>query len=196
MEDLRAFLCDPGGRGGTIMSWLCTRRCDGGSEDFARRLRRTRTVVLNCANIGCVYAANRRRRDGELAGKMQGSYNNFEWEGVRKAMEYYWDRGVTPQGVCKHRTAQLSPVPLDLRDHVSLCPVVDNQAGIDDLFTIRVAMKYGCQLVDNDNYRDWKAGVHEDVRQWLSSEGAGASLKVTYIFDLNGRFLPSLEPPE
>mmetsp|Transcript_94376 Transcript_94376/g.170459 ORF Transcript_94376/g.170459 Transcript_94376/m.170459 type:complete len:82 (+) Transcript_94376:10-255(+) len=67
-----------------------------------------------------------------------------------------------------------------------------------DLFTIRLAMRYGCQLVDNDNYRDWKHqerkwGTDDDIRQWLLN-GEGVHLKVPYIFDRMGRYIPSVPP--
>lgn len=53
--------------------------------------------------------------------------------------------------------------------------------------------------MDNDNYRDWKReegkwGTTDDIRDWL--QGDGKRLKVTYVFDRTGRFVPSAPPPE
>merc|ERR1719282_8313 len=154
----------------------------------------SRMVVLNCANIGCAYV-KAVRRNGR--GTDHLSSCNFDWEGVRRAFQFYEKNGVLPQGVCKNRTAVLSPVPEDLKPRIIVCPVVDDHPDADDLFTIRLAMKYRCQLVDNDNYRDWKSGEHgnidDEVRNWLI-RGEGAKLKVTYVFDCMGLFLPSIDP--
>lgn len=46
-------------------------------------------------------------------------------------------------------------------------------AGSHLRFTIRLAMRYGCQLVDNDNYRDWK---REENRRWFGPPGQPADL--------------------
>jgi len=155
-----------------------------------------RVVVLNCSNIGFTYATAVRERGGQPA-------DRFDWEGVRQAVQYYMGEGVFPIAVCKNRTAVCSPVPEDLAQYVTLCPVVDDVHDADDLFTIRMAMRYACQYVDNDNYRDWKhqADKHssdDDLRAWLTA-GDGARLKVSYLFD---RFLkyvplkPALSGPE
>lgn len=157
-----------------------------------------RTVVINCANVGCLYAESRRQL-------LQGSYQspnsseqNFDWEGVRRAFQFYESHGLRPQGVCKNRTAVVAPVPPDLDSRVIVCPVVDNQKDADDLFTIRLAMRYSCQFVDNDNYRDWKHeegkwGTDDHIREWLL-HGDGVALKVSYVFDRTGRFIPSAPP--
>jgi len=142
-------------------------------------------VILNCANLGHTYTHER------------GLGQRFDWEGVRKAIRFYDDLGVASQGVCKRRTAMKSPVPADLKSRVVVCPTVDDDGDADDLYTIRMAMHYGCHFVDNDNYRDWKRNRDkscEDVQEWLS-RGDGAKLKVTYIFDYFGRFIPSMSPP-
>jgi len=89
-------------------------------------------VVLNCANIGCVYAESTRPPSSEQ------NAGAFDWEGVRRALSYYEEHGMRPQGVCKNRTAKLSPVPPDLQSRVIVCPIVDNQKDVDDLFTIRM----------------------------------------------------------
>mmetsp|Transcript_7559 Transcript_7559/g.13979 ORF Transcript_7559/g.13979 Transcript_7559/m.13979 type:complete len:570 (+) Transcript_7559:56-1765(+) len=157
----------------------------------ASRLRPERMVVLNCANIGFQYNY---LCSGSAA--TQGSCR-FNWEGVRQAILFYERCGVVPQGICQHRTALYSPVPQDLQERVTVCPHVDDQNDADDLFTIRVAMRYSCQFVDNDNYRDWKHDpqrTDHDVREWLLY-GDGARLKVTYVFDRFGRFIPSAHPP-
>lgn len=125
--------------------------------------------------------------------------NKFDWEGVRRAFEYYDLRGVNVQGVCKNATARLSPVPADLKSRVIVTPIVDSTKDVDDLATIRLAMAYKCQFVDNDNYRDWKwdsskRGAEPDIRQWLA-QGEGRKLKVTYVFDSQLQFIPSALPP-
>jgi len=154
-------------------------------------LQPKRMVVLNCANIGFQYSY---LRSGNAAS--QGPCR-FDWEGVRQAIRFYKRCGVVPQGICQHRIALYSPVPQDLQECVTVCPHVDDQSDADDLFTIRVAMRYSCQFVDNDNYRDWKHDpkrTDHDVREWLL-HGDGAHLKVTYVFDTFGRFIPSAQPP-
>lgn len=147
-------------------------------------------VVLNCANIGFSYAESARKFGWEVSGQ-------FEWEGVRRVFRYYKGFGITPQGVCKNRTAALHGVPDDLKPHIIVCPVIHTVKDLDDLATIKLAMKYGCQFVDNDNYRDWKKGegkrVEEEVRCWLQ-QGEGTKLKVAYIFDRTGSFVPC-QPP-
>lgn len=147
----------------------------------------SKSVVLNCANIGFHYAAATEREEG-----------HFSWEGVRRAIKFYDDAGLKPQGVCKNRTALMCPVPDDLAARVSVCPVVDDLPDVDDLFTIRMAQRFDCQYVDNDNYRDWKMdrekrGTDNELREWLVN-GKGARLKVTYVFDGTGNFIP-LTPP-
>lgn len=156
-----------------------------------------RTVVINCANVGTVFCESRKQLYAAQLTETGGSKKGFMWEGVRRAFQYYESHGLKPQGVCKNRTAVLSPVPDDLKSRVIVCPVVDDQRDTDDLFTIRLAMRYGCQLVDNDNYRDWKhqenkRGTDDIIRDWLL--GAGARLKVSYVFDRTGRFIPSVPP--
>eukprot|EP00927_Polykrikos_kofoidii_P009983 TRINITY_DN14206_c0_g1_i1.p1 TRINITY_DN14206_c0_g1~~TRINITY_DN14206_c0_g1_i1.p1 ORF type:complete len:519 (+),score=83.50 TRINITY_DN14206_c0_g1_i1:205-1761(+) len=153
-------------------------------------------VILNCANLGCAYV-NTLRDLGRFSREIE-PFNNFSWDGVRRAVDYYQDRGLLVQGVCKNRTARLAPVPDDLRGFVIVCPVVDDIRDVDDLFTIRLAMQHGCQFIDNDNYRDWKFetqkhGSEEDVRHWLV-HGEGVRLKVSYVFDCFGQFVP-LTPP-
>lgn len=108
----------------------------------------------------------------------------------------YYDRhGVRPQGVCNCMIAMLSPVPPDLRPNVVVCPEVDNVKDdnvkdADDLFTIRMAMRFGCQFGDNGNYRDWKReegkrGADWELREWLL-RGDRAKLKVAFLFDRKG----------
>jgi len=157
-----------------------------------------RTVVINCANVGTVYSESRRQLYAtHLTDPGSSSKKGFDWDGVRRVFQYYGSHGLQPQGVCKNRTAVVSPVPVDLKAKVIVCPVVDDQRDADDLFTIRLAMRYGCQLVDNDNYRDWKReegkwGTTDDIRDWL--HGDGVRLKVSYVFDRMGRFIPSVPP--
>ncbi|CAE7199599.1 unnamed protein product, partial [Symbiodinium natans] len=145
-----------------------------------------KTVVINCANVGTVYSESRRQLYAEKlppSTETGPSKRGFDWDGVRRVFDFYESHGLQPQGVCKFRTEKMSPVPSDLKSRVIVCPVVDDQRDVDDLFTIRLAMRYGCQLVDNDNYRDWKheegkLGTSDDIRDWLL--GDGAQLKVTY----------------
>lgn len=140
-------------------------------------------VVLNACNLGFGYTGDGR----------------FTWEGVRQAVRYYEERGVAVQAVCKFRTAKLSPVPEDLKAVTVVCPIIDQQPDADDLFGIRLAMDHSCQLVDNDNYRDWKYKEDmwcsdEDLRNWLTT-AEGTLLKVNYVFDCSGKFIPSVPPP-
>merc|ERR1712014_528609 len=76
-------------------------------------------------------------------------------------------------------------------------PPVDKEKDVDDLFTIRLAMQNMCQYVDNNLYRDWryepeKSGSEADLSEWLFGEGA--DLKVHFMFDACGNFIPSMPP--
>lgn len=141
-----------------------------------------RQVVLNCANIGHTFSAEVLHRKGE-----------FAWDGVRRAIEYYESKGVQVHAVCKASTLHRNPIPEeDQRLQIIKIPSVDVVGkGIDDLYTLRIAQENDCQFVDNDNYRYWKkpqAGVSRELHQWLCANEQ--RLKVSYIFDADGRFVP------
>mmetsp|Transcript_21620 Transcript_21620/g.47058 ORF Transcript_21620/g.47058 Transcript_21620/m.47058 type:complete len:183 (+) Transcript_21620:568-1116(+) len=142
-------------------------------------------VILNAANIAFEY------------GNRFTSVNRFDWEGVRKALRYYRKMDVSPQFVCQSRIAKRNPVPTDLVAYMAQAPVVDGHRDVDDLIGIRLAMMYKCQLVDNDNYRDWmgedKTLSSPEIREWLGS-AVDKGLKVGFIFDCHGRFCPLKDP--
>ncbi|CAE7187124.1 unnamed protein product, partial [Symbiodinium sp. CCMP2456] len=89
-----------------------------------------KTVVINCANVGTVYSESRRQLYAEKLSSSSESgatKKGFDWDGVRRAFDFYESHGLQPQGVCKNRTAVLSPVPSDLKSKVIICPIVDDQ---------------------------------------------------------------------
>lgn len=149
----------------------------------------SRHVVLNCANIGHTFAEAVLRRKGE-----------FAWEGVRRAIEYYESAGFQVHAVCKATILHRNPIPEEdqgLQRNVIKIPPVDVVGkGVDDLYTLRIAQENDCQFVDNDNYRDWKTppkssrqpGASYELREWLRANEH--RLKVSYIFQADGRFVP------
>jgi hypothetical protein len=101
--------------------------------------------VLNVSNIGFTF--------GE---QVSGMRRHFDWTGVRRAIEFYEALGYFPVCLCKAATAVHNPVPADLAQQVTVCPVDDRFPGNDDLFAMRAAILWKCSLVDNDNFRDWR----------------------------------------
>lgn len=142
-------------------------------------------VVLNVANIGHF-----------------GSSSSFSWQQVELAFEYYAARMHIEQiqGVLSPHTAHRNPIPRDFpfRARILEVPARHGKAGavkdIDDMFTIRIAMKHHCHFVDNDNYRDHKRSdsrLDHETRSFLRD--AFLNLHVEYVFDSNGAFIPLRE---
>jgi hypothetical protein len=156
-----------------------------------------RSVVLNCANIGFDY---QRWLDRNPFDYQHRNPDAFSWEGVRKAVKFYCSKGIIPHCVCNNTIARITPVPSDLTSIVNVTPNNHRCQDADDIFTIRLAMKYGCQFVDNDNYMDWvfnegKCCADQELRDWLL--GAGEPLKLHYGWKSQfGLFVPSKKPPE
>lgn len=146
-------------------------------------------VILNAANIGISFTESKR----------SGGHKHFSWEGVKRAFDFYQDAGVQCQIVCQHRIwlRHEPSAPESLRQFIVATPVVDDHKDVDDLFGIRLAIRYGAQLVDNDNYRDWQEAGKQlsdpAIREWVST-AKEKRLKVSYCFDVFGNFMPDVSP--
>jgi hypothetical protein len=95
-------------------------------------------------------------------------------------------------GVVNTETARQWPIPADLVGVIETTPQSPLGKGVDDVFTISLAMHYRCQYVDNDKYKDWSDDGPPGLRAWLRSD-EGLSLHINYIF-LQGNFQPSINP--
>lgn len=144
-------------------------------------------VVLNCANIGHRYAQDVRCPNG------------FDWRGVRAAIDYYLKHYCVVHAVCPAQLVHSHPYPMDFErsgysNFIQKIPVRDGFRDLDDLCGLMLAERYDCQLVDNDNYRDWTAGRpgSEQVAEFLNHRWP--CLRVSYFFDSHGNFYPSLKP--
>jgi len=138
-------------------------------------------IILNCEDIG--------RYGARFAYPEQHS---FDWEAVKLAHTHYAERGFVLQCVCRKGTVARAPPPTDLAKQIVQCPdidIEDRRAGrsADRLFVLRLAQTYDCPFVDNGQYRlpTWK---HEEIFKWVSDRGE--ALKVEYIFDSFGHFVP------
>jgi len=141
-------------------------------------------VVLNGEDIG---------REAAHCPAFEGEA--FAWEAVARVVEHYERQGCITQCVCMRETHTRTPPPPDLAQKVLTCPVIDsdlNMAGggrrSDRIFTLRLAETYGCPWVDNSNYR---ASAWEGHSSWAWLQCAGAALKIGYVFDSFGQFVPS-----
>lgn len=152
-----------------------------------RRYKKDIQVVLNCEDIGrqCTRSPAFQSRGG------------FEWEGVWRAIAHYQQLGYTVQAVCSQVMMARNPPPPRVAAHVAKCPVIDeydqanrgNRVTADRVFVLRLAQSYDCFFVDNSNYRvsEWEG--HHEAWKWLSHTGAG--MKIGYVFDKFGQFIPS-----
>jgi len=148
-------------------------------------------VVLNCEDIR------------NQAGRSPAFQELGFWEGVWRVMAHYQHLGYMVQGVCSQATVCRHPPPSRVADHITKCPVVDtygefngrgsDRATSDRVFVLRLAQTYHCAFVDNSNYRDsfWEG---QASWSWLRCDG-GADLKIEYIFDKFGQFVPSRDIP-
>eukprot|EP00435_Cladocopium_sp_Y103_P064780 s56_g26.t1 len=148
-------------------------------------------IVLNCEDIGSSFF----KCSGERCSSERERQQPFPWEAVRCAIKFYEDLGFMPQPVCHQATMARHPPPERLREKLIQCPVVDDDGrqqgrGSDRIFVITLASTYDCPFVDNSNYREQVWNGHE-LWPWLQQEGL--ALKVEYIFDSFGEFLPSRE---
>lgn len=143
-----------------------------------------RVIVLNCEDISRY--ANRCPAFQDL--------NADRWQAVARAVAYYEERGFAPQGVVRQVTTQRSTLPVGLAEKLVQCPVIDSDGRSaraqtpERLFALRLAQTYGCPFVDNSNYRepDWEG---QEAWDWL--QRGGADLKIQYVFDCFGQFVPS-----
>jgi len=143
-------------------------------------------IVLNCEDIGST---------ASKCAVFGARPSPFPWEAVRCAIKFYEDLGFMPQPVCHQATMTRHPPPPELRPKLVQCPVVDEDGrqegrGSDRIFVINLAKTYECPFVDNSNYREQVWSGHE-LWPWLQK--GGTALKVEYIFDSFGEFLPSRE---
>mmetsp|Transcript_59103 Transcript_59103/g.183286 ORF Transcript_59103/g.183286 Transcript_59103/m.183286 type:complete len:447 (-) Transcript_59103:50-1390(-) len=149
------------------------------AEEAAERL-----VVLNGEDIG---------REAAQCPAFEG--DAFAWEGVSRAIAHYERLGLVVQCVCMQETRSRTPPPPDLAQKILACPVIDQDLRpaskhrrSDRIFTLRLAETYVCPWVDNSNYR---ASAWEDHSSWGWLQCVGAALKIGYVFDCFGQFVPS-----
>eukprot|EP00747_Dinoflagellata_sp_TGD_P104001 gnl/TRDRNA2_/TRDRNA2_169140_c0_seq1.p1 gnl/TRDRNA2_/TRDRNA2_169140_c0~~gnl/TRDRNA2_/TRDRNA2_169140_c0_seq1.p1 ORF type:complete len:537 (+),score=79.85 gnl/TRDRNA2_/TRDRNA2_169140_c0_seq1:154-1611(+) len=150
-------------------------------------------MVLNCEDIG-------RHRVG---GREQDRHY-IDWDGVREAIMYYEDRGFLCHSVCRRSTLDRCVPPSDIAGKIVHCPVIDDNTRegqtrrTDRFFVLRLAEIYSCQFVDNHHYRpgEWELedATAAEAFSWYHEKG-GSSLKVEYVFDDCGSFVPLRPPP-
>ncbi|CAJ1374073.1 unnamed protein product [Effrenium voratum] len=156
-------------------------------DTFGYQRSESSMIVLNCEDIGGSASKCEIFR-GEKP-------SAFPWEAIRCAIAFYEELGFMPQPVCHQATLARHPPPAELRSKLVQCPVVDDDGrqqgrGSDRIFVINLAKTYDCPYVDNSNYRAEVWSKHE-LWPWLQK--GGLALKVEYIFDSFGEFLPSRE---
>ncbi|CEL96794.1 unnamed protein product [Vitrella brassicaformis CCMP3155] len=155
------------------------------------RVEPVTTIVLNCCNLGRDYAFS----------KLSASPppTNFDWNGVRKALEYYDSRKKKAKimGIVTHRILRDHPLPKDLlqrkfiRAEWSDAPTRD-LPDVDMTSTLRTAQEHDAQFVCNDEYLCWEEDPPNDIRKFII--GKGASHQVQYLFLPSGHFMPSQIP--
>jgi len=162
---------------------------DGWYEDLASPPEQNSEpmIVLNCEDIG--------RCARNCTAFQQNERNYFPWDAVRSAISFYEELGFLPQPVCHQATIARCRPPADLRLKLVQCPVIDEDGraegrGSDRIFVLNLAKTYGCHFVDNSNYREQ---VWCGQEQWPWLKQGGLNMKVEYIFDGFGEFLPSRE---
>ncbi|CAK0810220.1 unnamed protein product, partial [Prorocentrum cordatum] len=121
---------------------------------------------------------------------------NFDWDAVRRAIEHYEEAGYEPQGVCGQATLRCNPPPSTIEDRIVPCPVIDecrfSQGPTSArVFVLRLSQAYGCCFVDNSNYR-LRVWEEHSAYEWLLERGHG--LKISYIFDVFGNYIPASTP--
>mmetsp|Transcript_474 Transcript_474/g.852 ORF Transcript_474/g.852 Transcript_474/m.852 type:complete len:900 (+) Transcript_474:70-2769(+) len=150
------------------------------SPAASSRGKRPSYVVLSSQSLGKAYQRSVLHQEHGLS-----------WEGVRAAHEYYHTQNVKVLTVVNENRAHV--VPSDLASKVVLTPQFGHGHPLDqlDLFMLRLSMEFDCQYVDN-RQRYFADMLHSDLQEWLT--GRGEQLKVEFVFDVNGRFIP-LKPP-
>ncbi|CAE7304301.1 unnamed protein product [Symbiodinium sp. CCMP2456] len=143
-------------------------------------------IVLNCEDIGS---------SASKGGMFRPKGSSYPWDAVRCAIKFYEKLGFMTQPVCHQATLARHSPPAELRKKLVQCPVVDDDGrqegrGSERIFVVTLAKTYECPFVDNSNYREQAWSGH-DLWPWLQKEGL--ALKVEYIFDGFGEFLPSRE---
>ena len=127
------------------------------------------TVVVNFANVGGTYAE-------KVLKKSRARYDRmFDWEGVRKCVQYLSnDLDMRVIGVVfekfkgpDNENNEWCTIPKDIQDMCSSVQETPNIIGsnhmsADDEMTIKCAYWRNCRFMDNDNYRDWRAEMHND----------------------------------
>eukprot|EP00405_Crypthecodinium_cohnii_P027167 CAMPEP_0206506626 /NCGR_PEP_ID=MMETSP0324_2-20121206/56878_1 /ASSEMBLY_ACC=CAM_ASM_000836 /TAXON_ID=2866 /ORGANISM="Crypthecodinium cohnii, Strain Seligo" /LENGTH=785 /DNA_ID=CAMNT_0053996393 /DNA_START=20 /DNA_END=2374 /DNA_ORIENTATION=+ len=145
------------------------------------------TIVVNFANVGTTF------------GKKFVGNNNFHWEGVRrclKALKEEWNFKSCVGIVLENwraldgfpNSTQVFGVPDDIQ---AMCDTIEETPRISDAFhksaddemTIKCAYRRNCLFLDNDNYRDWQAGLlsFAKAREWLVS--CKEIVHMRYYFD-------------
>ena len=117
----------------------------------------------------------------------------FDWEGVRRAINFYEKLSFKCHSICKPGTVHHNPIPRDLRGKILITPNVFTVGkDADDLFTLKLALHRNCQFVDNDQYQDWKSGYRPGLEKYSLQKIE--ELHVCYMFDATGTFVPLKDP--
>eukprot|EP00928_Gymnodinium_smaydae_P003147 TRINITY_DN11124_c1_g2_i1.p1 TRINITY_DN11124_c1_g2~~TRINITY_DN11124_c1_g2_i1.p1 ORF type:complete len:1069 (-),score=324.04 TRINITY_DN11124_c1_g2_i1:95-3301(-) len=159
-------------------------------------------VVVNFANVGTTYGRK----------VLQKEKPQFSYEGVRRCVKFLTEkRKLTVVGVIlEHFWAvdegdqYVNGVPKDIEamcESIELTPRIygPQHRSADDEMTIKCAYRRNCRFLDNDNYRDWRATMHDEaIRSWF--EKSQNLLQMRYYFDaglgsfdtLDGNVSPAL----
>lgn len=149
------------------------------------------TVVVNFANVGCTYGErvmNRKNTGAPL----------FDYEGVRRCVRHLTQElhlkvvGVVYENNwAVDKADEVRSVPTDIVQmceesggSIELTPRVTGQQhrSADDEMTIKCAYNRNCRFLDNDNYVDWRQGLHQEkIRVWL--EKCQEFLQMRFYFD-------------
>eukprot|EP00933_Yihiella_yeosuensis_P080529 TRINITY_DN93976_c0_g1_i1.p1 TRINITY_DN93976_c0_g1~~TRINITY_DN93976_c0_g1_i1.p1 ORF type:complete len:443 (+),score=82.42 TRINITY_DN93976_c0_g1_i1:59-1387(+) len=154
-----------------------------------------RNIVLNVSNIGCRYGDFVEKADNRSYDRS----NKFNWKGVQSAYDFYASRGFTVHAVIGERCLNRAGGPksassAELEKSLVIIPARDEMRDNDDFSTLQEAMKFDCQFVDNDNYRDWNVHRLKDwpkLQSWVSQN---SDKHVAYYFDRMGAFTPMKDP--
>jgi len=144
-------------------------------------------VVVDCANVGCRYGESHSMRPprGEVIDKER--HRKFHWNGIRNCVKHYLRLGLIPSLVSKENWP--APMPQDLEKYSCTVPRVDGDQENDDYFVLKIAYQNNCFYVTNDNFRNWKEEVEDQMMaKWFL--GTKRLLHVSYVFDNAGGFIP------
>lgn len=159
-------------------------RPSGDSDDIRARPKSPGrpAIILNCEDIG--------RHSSDSQGGRSWGDSHFDWALVERAVRHYEELGYEPHAVVRRTTTlHAAQAPEAVAQRLVLCPVMDAAALSEDrLFVVRFAQTHSCHFVDNSNYRDAEQLLGRELHAWFANRSG--ELKVEYVFDAFGRFLP------